>query len=357
MAISLLKQDNDVNTKEKEKNNSEGFIVESLSQNKYVKITDQALYEALDDAKLNRNRRMGLVLGTSLANMAVFEKKINDSSKNKDIAFNSSRLITGTVGYLATHIQRKFKISGPNYVLSNTCVSGISAIGIGCHLINSGQVDYCIVGSVEIISELIYYGMKSLNALSASNKLKPFAVDRDGMALGEGAGFLILAKNNIKPYYGKIVGYAITNDGTHLTAPDREGRGLIKAIERSLEMADIKPIELKCIFCGGTGTKYNDAMQALAIKYLEAKSKTAIPVTSIKPLIGHTLGASGTIETIAALLMMKEGWLAPISDYTIDPELEPIPLLSKIYYGDVNKTILISSGFTGVNGALVLRRE
>lgn len=318
----------------------------------------QALQEALDDANIKPNRHMGLVLGTSLANMTVLEKRFKDSYKNGSIPVNTSRLITGTVGYLATHIRRKFKITGPSYVLSNTCVSGISAIGIGYHLINSGQVDYCVVGSVEIVSDLIYHGMKSLNALSSSNNPKPFAADRDGMILGEGAGFLVLVKNNIKRYYGKIAGYAITNDGTHLTAPDREGRGLIKAINRSMEMARIKPMELDCIFCGGTGTGYNDAMQALAIKYLQAKSQKVIPVTSIKPLTGHTLGASGTIEAIAALLMMKEGWLTSMrADYEIDPELEPIPLLKKVYHGDIKKTILISAGFTGVNGALVLRRD
>jgi 3-oxoacyl-[acyl-carrier-protein] synthase II len=323
-----------------------------------VKITDQALQEALDDAKLKPDHRVGLVLGTSLADTTVFEKQFKDLIEKKDVTLNHSRLITGTMGYLAAHIQRKFKVSGPSYVISNTCVSGISAIGIGCHLINSGQVDYCIVGSVEIVGDLIYYGMKSLNALSASNKLKPFAAGRDGMVLGEGAGFLVLTNQKPKTSYGKILGYAITNDGTHLTAPDREGRGLIKAMERSMAMAEIKANVLDCIFCGGTGTNYNDAMQALAIQYIERKSETPIPVTSIKPLIGHTLGASGVIESIAALIMMKEGWLIPPgSNYIVEPELEPIPLLKKTYYGAIENSLLISSGFTGVNGALILRRE
>lgn len=323
-----------------------------------MEITDQALQEALDDAKLKPDHRVGLVIGTSLANTAVFEKQIKDLIEKKDIPLNNRRLITGTMGYLAEHVRRKFKLTGPSYVVSNTCVSGISAILTGCYLINSGQVDNCIVGSVEIVSDLIYQGMKSLNALSASNKLKPFAAGRDGMVLGEGVGFLVLANQKPKTSYGKILGYAITNDGTHLTAPDREGWGLIKAIERSMIMAEIKANELDCIFCGGTGTGYNDAMQALAIRRIEEKSETVIPVTSIKHLVGHTLGASGAIESIAALMMMKEGWLLPLeSDYTVDPELEPIPLLKEMYYGEIENSLLISSGFTGVNGALVLQRE
>lgn len=334
-----------------------GFVLHKTVEHKYVRIADQAVQEALDDAGLKPNQRMGLVLGTSLAKMSVLEEVIKNSVHNQ-ILYSSRRHIMGTMDYLAIHIQRKFRITGPSYVISNTCVSGISALEIGCHLIKSGQLDYCLVGSIELISVLIYEGLKALNALSTSGKLRPFGAERDGIVLGEGVGFLVLGRKSKKRSYGQIAGYATTNDGTHLTAPDREGRGLIKAIDRSLEMAEIKPPDLDCIFCGGTGTDYNDAMQAIAIRYLQSQSRKEVPVTSIKPLIGHTLAASGCIESIAALLMMQNGWLTPLfPDYPVDPKMQAIPFLKKRYYGEISKVLLIASGFTGVNGALVLGRD
>lgn len=335
-----------------------GFVFQNSATHKYVKMADQAVQEALDDVDLKPNQRMGLVLGTSLADMPVLEKMIKDSVEEKRSVSVERRHITGTMGYLASHIQRKFRITGPSYVVSNTCVSGISAIEIGCHLIKSRQVDYCLVGSIELISDLVYHGLKALNALSVSGKIRPFGAERDGIVLGEGAGFLVLGRKSKKKSYGQIVGYATTNDGTHITAPDREGRGLIKAIDRSLKMAKIEPTNLGCIFCGGTGTDYNDAMQAIAIRHLQSQSQKAIPVTSIKPLIGHTLAASGAIESIAAFLMMQDGWLAPLlPDFPVDPKMQSIPFLKKRYYGEIGKTLLIASGFTGVNGALVLGRD
>jgi 3-oxoacyl-[acyl-carrier-protein] synthase II len=342
-------------------NKTGGFVCEGLLKNKYIKMSNVALQEAIDDAGLDKkqiinNFRIGMILGTSLANIVIFEESIKASVKRLNT--NSNRLLTGIMSYLLTHLRRKYKIAGPAYILSNTCVSGINAIGLGYHLIKSGQVDCCIIGSVDIVSDFINSGMKSLNALSVRDKLQPFSANRDGMLLGEGVGFLILTNKKCEKAYGKITGYSITNDGCHLTAPDREAGGLIKAINRSLEMAGIKMEELDAIFCGGTGTGYNDAMQAVAINYIERNVSKSIPVTSIKPYIGHTLGASGTLESIAALLMMGKSWLAPIgSVYPIDPDLTPLPLLSKMFYGEINKIILFGSGFTGANGALVIERD
>lgn len=359
---SLLTKNSGISTR-KDTNKTGGFISQNSFKNKYFAIADQAIQEALDDAKisrneLNQNHRIGMVLGTSLANIGIFENNIRYSVKTKKTNMNNSRLITGTIGYLLLHLRRKYKISGPGYILSNTCVSGINTISLGCQLINRGQVDYCIIGSLDVISDLIYYGMKSLNALSEKKELQPFSAVRDGMLLGEGSGFIIVTNQKGKTSYGKIAGYAITNDGKHLTAPDREGKALIMAIDQSMAMAGLEVSELDCIFCGGTGTSYNDAMQAFAIKYIEKKSGISIPVTSIKSLIGHTLGASGTIESIAALIMMKKGFLISIgSNYALDPSLAPIPVIQNMLRGEINKTILLSSGFSGVNGVLVLKKD
>jgi 3-oxoacyl-(acyl-carrier-protein) synthase len=339
-----------------------GVVTHFSTKNKYFRMANQAMLEALNDAGISRddlkgNPRIGMVLGTSFGNIARLEESIKNSLKKKaEAGYHPS--LSATLGYLAVYLRRKYKFSGPNYTLSNTCVSGINAIGLGFHLLNSGQVDYCIVGSIEIIGDLIYRGMKALNALGSGTRLQPFAGNRSGMILGEGAGFLIFTNQKKSKSYGAITGYAITNDGIHLTAPDRQGRGLIKAMEQSMEMAGIGAKELDGIFCGGNGTLYNDAMQALAIGHLQQQASNPIPVTSIKPLIGHTLGASGTIESIAAFLMIQSGWLIPMApDYQLDPELTPIPLLRKKVQTPINRALLISAGFSGVNGALVLERD
>ncbi len=263
---------------------------------KYLYIAEKALEEALCNAgltikEIQNNSRVGLVLGTSLGNTVNYEEYykniVLDTGKNVD----TSILSKGMIHYLSNMLCRKLMIKGLVFTVSNTCVSGINAIEIGTQMIRNNKIDICIVGGIEIISEFIYGGLSSLNALSSKSGLDIFSNNPDGMIVGEGAGFLVLAGEEYEGYckkYGKIVSYSVTNDCMHITAPDKEGNGLISAIYQSLNRAGLSEGDIDVVLCCGTGTKYNDAMQIKAIKAIWANAKEVI-ITSIKRLLLHQL--------------------------------------------------------------------
>lgn len=334
------------------------MVLDSYGEDKYLKIAEKALFEALNDAQINQsytenNKKIGLVLGTSLANTTALEGYYSNKKKNLE----SVSFTKGLMNYVCNSLSKKLKLRGPCITISNTCASGVNAIGLGYELIKDGKVNTCIVGGVDIVGEFIYSGLNSVNAISTKNILQPFSKDRDGIILGEGAGFLVLSNQNKHQKYGEIGGYSITNDGVHITAPDKEGRGLIKAIKEGISMAELKINDINTVFCCGTGTRYNDAMQGIAIKSVWKDILEEITVTSIKPNIGHTLGAAGVLETIGIMLMMKNGIVTSIGEnYQIDTEIAKLPLLHRNINKSFDKAILLSSGFSGVNGTLVLRK-
>lgn len=332
-------------------------------QDKLFLMAEQALFESLAEAnielaELKNNPRVGLVFGSSLGNTMVHQQYIQEKQRkgNRD----KQSILPLTIHHTAKRLYNRLQIKGPLYCISNTCVTGLNVISLGWHLLSMKQVDVCIVGAAEVLTEFIFTGLNALKALSKKNSLKPFSAERDGIILGEGAGFLVLStsKTLSKDSAAVLKGSSISNDAVHLTAPDKEAKSMIVAIKESLDEAGISAREIDCIFCCGTGTKYNDAMQALAIHKVWSNYLPTIPVTTIKPLIGHTLGASGLIETIGVLVMMSSGWITPIGgEYKCDPEIPVLPLLHQLLYKEIKKAILLSSGFSGVNGALIIGKD
>lgn len=336
---------------------------------KYNKIAEKAFEEAVIDAgislkQLSGDDRVGLIIGTSLGNISVYEKYMQEEvtlEKNNDERIKS--IFPGMLNYITTYLVNKYNITGPLYTVSNTCASGISGITLASELLESGIIDVCIVGGVDINGDFIITGLESLNALSSKDKLQPFSKDRDGIVLGEGAGFIVLtnksSKNDKRNCYGEIAGCSITNDGGHLMSPDKEARGLIKSIRESIKIAKIDPSEIDCVFCCGNGNVYNDAMQALAIKEAFKVTNSNVEVTTVKPYIGHTLGAAGIIETISALLMMQHNFIVPLSangKYEIESPEYGLNYVFQEINKDIRYSILLSSGFSGVNATVVLRR-
>lgn len=335
---------------------------------KYNKIAEQACEEAIINAgisleEISKNDKISLIISTSLGNISVYEEQF----KEVVLSENEKKVITpsifpGMLNYITTYLENKYNITGPSYTVSNTCASGISGITLAYELLASGLVDICIVGGIDINAEFIMAGMSSLNALSSKSKLEPFSNDRDGIILGEGAGFIVLTNKRPdyigKDNYGEVVGCSITNDAAHLMAPDKEAGGLIKSIRESIDMAEINADEIDCIFCCANGNVYNDAMQAVAIRET-FKDNSSVAVTTIKPYIGHSLGAAGIIETIATLLMMCNDFIVPLSndgEYKIDIQTNYLNYVFKAMHKKINYSILLSSGFSGVNGTVVLRK-
>ena len=266
----------------------------------------------------------------------------------------------------ASNIAIAYRILGPNYTVSNTCSSGAVAIGEAYRLIKHGYATAMVCGGTDsCITPAIMGTWSKLRVLSTQNdpperSCKPFSKNRDGIVLGEGAGFVLLeevehAKKRGANIIAEVIGYGLSNDAYHLTFPSAEGETL--AMRIALRDAGLKPEEIDYINAHGTGTIPNDKGETAAIKEVFGNHAYSIPVSSAKSMIGHTLGAAGSIEFIAAVLSIQTKMIHPTINYDLpDPECDLDYVPNKLREKDVTTILSNSFGFGGGNAVLIARR-
>lgn len=320
------------------------------SEAKFQIIAESALDMAIKDAALHSYQNIGLSIGTVLGNVLYKEKRLIENTKDDKMRESLS--------YPAAYLSEVFNLKGICMTISTACASGTDAIGVVARRIMSGETDIIIAGGVEVLSDFALLGFHNLHALTET-KVCPFDKNRTGLALGEGAAFIILEseKHAIKrggKIYGRVMGYASMSDATHLAAPHREGRGLADAIHQAISESNINLYDVNYINAHGTGTVYNDLMETKAIKRVFGKTAYEIPVSSTKSMLGHSFGSSGVIEAICCLLSIKNKSIPPTINYTErDPEcdLDYVPNVSRRHY--VHIAMSLSAGFGGQNSAIV----
>jgi 3-oxoacyl-[acyl-carrier-protein] synthase II len=222
-------------------------------------------------------------------------------------------------------------------------------------------------GSEAIIDELPIGGFAQMKALSTRNDeptraSRPFDADRDGFVAGEGAGLVVLeslehARRRGARIYAEIVGYGMTSDAYHMTAPDPDGDGAVRAMVGALRDGGLRPEEVGYINAHGTSTPYNDKTETLAIKRVFGAHASRLAVSSTKSMTGHLLGAAGGIETIVSVLALQQGLLPPTINYeTPDPEcdLDYVPNVAR--KAEVETALSNGFGFGGTNATLAFRR-
>jgi 3-oxoacyl-(acyl-carrier-protein) synthase len=323
------------------------------------KLACYALNDAIKDADLDLGcidpTRIGLVIGTILGQIQTGQRYLDYPTKTalrRWMCFYPHHALTG---YLA----RRFGFHGPNLTVSTACASGSDAIGLASLEILADRADIMLAGGVDVMNEFSFAGFNSLHALT-DDVVRPFDRDRKGLALSEGAAFLILeredtARGRGKKIYGRILGYDNNNDGVNMTAPDAEGNGLANAIEGALHMASISPFDIDYINAHGTGTTYNDSMETNAIKKALGRFAYSVSISSIKSMLGHTLGAAGALEAITCLMAINHRCIPPTINYqTQDAACDLDYTPNKKKHTRTLKTALsLSSGFGGQNSALV----
>ncbi len=321
---------------------------------RWLYFLDTAFKDALKDAHLldrpdiiaNAGLYIGTVLGGILAGQQAWRGCGARSA--------SYHLYSG-----ATHLAERRGLKGDTLTVSTACASGTDAIGIAYRRILWGLSDIMIAGGADTLSEFAFSGFNALRALTKT-KVRPFDKNRDGLALGEGACFLVLeeagfAEKRGVQSYGLISGYASRSDARHLTAPDREGAGLAGAIQAAFPESGLK--RPGYINAHGTGTPYNDAMETRAIKSAFGRAAYDIPISSIKSMIGHSFGAGGAIEAAVCLLALKHGCLPPTINYQekdADCDLDYVPLKARAIA--ISSAMSLSAGFGGQNAALMFEK-
>lgn len=327
---------------------------------------------AVEDAQLkvsDTNRdRAGVLVGTGMGGIPMLvEQHEILLSKGPDRV--SPFFIPGIITNMASgRISMLLGARGPNSCVSTACATGNHAIGDSFRIIQRGEADIMLAGGSEaVIAPLCVAGFSACKALSMRNAeperaSRPFDKERDGFVMGEGAAVLILealehALDRGAKIYGEVSGYGMSGDAYHVTAPAPEGEGAVKSMQRALQDAGVRPKEVDYINAHGTSTPYNDANETLAIKRVFGDHAYGIAVSSIKSMIGHTLGAAGAIEGVATILSIRHGIVPPTINYEYrDPDCDLDYVPNKAREMPIEVALNNSFGFGGTNATTVFRR-
>ena len=261
-----------------------------------------------------------------------------------------------------------YGFKGPSFTITTACASGNHAIGESFRMIKNGISDVVITGGSEAaVSPMAIAGFASMKALSTRNEepekaSRPFDKDRDGFVIGEGAGILILeelehALSRKAHIYGEIIGYGATSDAYHITAPDPEAEGAVKAMRLAIEEAHMDYKEIDYINAHGISTYYNDKLETLAIKKVFKEHAYKLSISSTKSMTGHLLGAASGIEAIATVLAMENGTIPPtINLETPDSECDLDYTPNRAVSKEINYALSNSLGFGGHNAVILFKK-
>lgn len=255
-------------------------------------------------------------------------------------------------------LSQRLGLKTPGIHINAACASSTLALARGAALIASGLKDVVLVCAIDLLTEFVFSGFSSLGALSP-NPCMPFDRERDGLSLGEGAAALLLmnpirARKENRPCLAKIKGWGAANDAAHVTAPSRNGTGLILAISQAINRANLKPEEISAVCAHGTGTVYNDIMELTAFHQVFGKRK--IPIFSIKGAIGHTMGAAGGLEAAVGVKSLSARIVPPTIGF-LNPEDGAEGRVSRDVR-EISGDFLLStnSGFGGINAVIILEK-
>jgi len=252
---------------------------------------------------------------------------------------------------------KEFQLKGDFLIFSDACASGTTAIGHAFHAIRRGDYEIAVCGGYDTMCEFTFSGFNSLMSVTP-HLCRPFDKNRDGLVLGEGAGILILedlgrAVGRNAPIIAEIVGYGASADAYHLTSPEPTGKSAARAMEEAWTNAGSPPVDY--INAHGTGTPYNDVMEARAIALVFGNRGRDIPVSSIKPMIGHVLGGAGAVEAVLSLLSLQHKTLLPnINFETPDPECA-LNIIKETRMYNIMTVLSNSFGFGGANASIVMK--
>jgi len=316
---------------------------------------------ALDDARFKRKeierKRIGAIIGTTMADIQSLEQIDKHWIKRGESDVWPVNIVKYPSNSLSDHVGYFFKITGPSYSIPTACSAGNYSIGYSFDLVKHGKVDLMIAGGADPFSRITFTGFNRLFAM-APEKCQPFDKNRKGMMVGEGAGILLLEllDNAIKrkaSIYAEVLGYALSCDAHHMTAPSVDG--ISHVMKKAIKNGGINLEDVDYISAHGTGTPANDKAECMAVKEVFGNRCKDIPISSIKSMLGHTMGAASAIEAIACCLTVKNNIIPPTINYeTPDLECNIDCVPNKARKKEVKIVLNNSLAFGGNNACLVL---
>ncbi len=333
-----------------------------------VAAADLALADAALDPHASDPLRTGVFIGSGIGGFATIEREHAELMKGGPRRISPFFIPAAIINLAAGWVSIRTGAKGPNTAPCTACSTSCHAVGDACRLIQRGYADAMIAGGSEAaITPRGVGGFAAMRALSTRNDeperaSRPFDRDRDGFVMGEGSGILVLeeleaARRRGAPIYCEIVGYGMTGDAYHISAPSEDGDGGRRVMLRALEDANLEPSAVDYINVHGTSTPAGDAIEVKAIKAVFKDHAHKLAISSTKSMTGHLLGAAGAVEAGITALAIRDGVLPPtINLDNPDPgcDLDCVP--HKARPVPVRCALSNSFGFGGTNGALVLRR-
>ncbi len=342
---------------------------------RYIQFGLVAAREALDAAGLPERfegdlaERTGVILGTGLGGVGTLIEGFSTNALRGPDRISPFLIPMGIPNIGSGQVAINFGMTGPNFTTVSACATGGHALGESSEIIRRGDADVMVAGGAEAgIYEALVGGFAAMRALSTRNDdpegaSRPFDQGRDGFVVGEGAGVVILealehAQARGVPILAELVGYGATADASHITLPAPGGIGAVRAAQRALEKAGLRPDEIDHVNAHATSTPEGDKAELQAIRTIFGDAVGQIPITANKSMLGHTLGAAGAIEAIASVLAIRDGCVPPTINL-VDPDpaadgLDLTPTTAARH--DIRIALSNSFGFGGQNTALIFQR-
>jgi len=318
---------------------------------------------ALEDAGIENSqlhvKKTAVVIGTTMGEGGMIEEVDKHWTALGEDDVWAITISKYPCNAISNNINRFFNLQGISFVIPTACSAGNYSVGFSYDLIRQGLIDRALVGGADPFSRIGFTGFGRLYAM-APRKCQPFDRNRKGMMIGEGSGVLVLeelesAKKRGATIYAEVLGYALSCDARHMTAP--QVQGTIKTMDKAIKNSDLKKEQVDYICAHGTGTGPNDKVECEAIKKVFDAGYKEIPVSSIKSMLGHTMGAASAIEAIACCLAVKNDIVPATINYeTPDPECDIDCVPNKAREKNVDVALNNSLAFGGNNACTVFSK-
>jgi 3-oxoacyl-[acyl-carrier-protein] synthase II len=327
---------------------------------------------AMDDAGVSVTEdiatRVGVFIASGIGGFSTIEREHKALIEGGPRRISPFFIPASIINLAAGQVSIRFSAKGPNSATCTACSASAHAIGDAFEIIRRNEADVMIAGGSEAaITPLAVGGFAAMRALSTRNAdplhaSRPFDRERDGFVMGEGAGVVILeelefAKRRHAPIYAELVGYGMSADAFHITAPSDDGDGGMRVMEKALKHAGVEPSQVDYINAHGTSTPFNDKLETLAIKRLFGDHARTLAISSTKSMTGHLLGAAGGLEAGITALAIKHQIIPPTINYEVpDPECDLDYVPNQKREAAIEYALSNSFGFGGTNGALLFKR-
>jgi 3-oxoacyl-[acyl-carrier-protein] synthase II len=349
-------------------------VKDQKKMDRFIQLALVAAAEAVEDSGWlpedeEARCRTGVMIGSGIGGLPTIYEASQLISQGKSRRISPFFIPSALINLASGHVSIRYGFKGPNHSVVTACATGVHALGDAARLIALNDADVMVAGGSEAaVSEIGMAGFAASRALSTAFNdnpaagSRPWDKDRDGFVMGEGAGVLVLeeyehAKARGAKIYAEVIGYGMSGDAYHITAPTEDGDGAYRAMKASLRSASVQPADIQYVNAHGTSTPMGDDLELQAVERLWGDAAKGLAMSSTKSAIGHLLGAAGAVEGIFSILAIRDGVAPPTLNLESPSRESPIDRVAKTAQErKIDVALSNSFGFGGTNASIIFRR-